>query len=315
MESLLKNNNEAKAGYILITGAAGFIASHLIEHLNTWGIQNLIIVDDFGVEAKRKNWESKSYAYKVERYFLFDWLEKEKPLLNCVIHLGARTDMNEQNFEVCRELNYNYTIHLWKYCVTNKIPFVYTTIALIYGDRIDATDNHEILNEFQPQIPYLISKHDFDCWATKQKYQPPIWVGLRLFEVYGKGEEHKGINASIVHQFNQTPPPTIDTLQNQLSKKHDLIYVMDVISVIDWIMQKMISGVWQPLANGIYNLGTGHAYAVADIQAILRHTNNHPEKPAFQIKPNQGANIQKLLNTEFSGTFSTLQEGIAELLK
>lgn len=38
---------------IVVTGAAGFIASYLAEALNAAGHQDLILVDDFSVEAKK----------------------------------------------------------------------------------------------------------------------------------------------------------------------------------------------------------------------------------------------------------------------
>ena len=46
-------------GSIIITGAAGFIGSCMVQYLNENGYEKLILVDDFGVEEKRKNWESK----------------------------------------------------------------------------------------------------------------------------------------------------------------------------------------------------------------------------------------------------------------
>ncbi|MDP1842104.1 MAG: NAD-dependent epimerase/dehydratase family protein, partial [Sediminibacterium sp.] len=46
---------------IIITGAAGFIGSCMIQFLNENGFTNLILVDDFGVEEKRVNWESKQF--------------------------------------------------------------------------------------------------------------------------------------------------------------------------------------------------------------------------------------------------------------
>ena len=42
-------------GFIIVTGAAGFIASCMVQYLNDSGYTNLILVDDFGVEEKRKN--------------------------------------------------------------------------------------------------------------------------------------------------------------------------------------------------------------------------------------------------------------------
>jgi ADP-L-glycero-D-manno-heptose 6-epimerase len=41
---------------IVVTGAAGFIASYLAEVLNEQGRTNLILVDDFSTEAKKNNW-------------------------------------------------------------------------------------------------------------------------------------------------------------------------------------------------------------------------------------------------------------------
>ena len=42
---------------IVVTGAAGFIGSCMVQSLNEKGYGNLLLVDDFGIEGKRKNWE------------------------------------------------------------------------------------------------------------------------------------------------------------------------------------------------------------------------------------------------------------------
>ena len=41
-------------GYIIVTGAAGFIGSCMVQYLNAEGYENLVLVDDFGMEEKRK---------------------------------------------------------------------------------------------------------------------------------------------------------------------------------------------------------------------------------------------------------------------
>ena len=90
---------------IILTGAAGFIGSDMAQCLNELGFRNLILVDDFGVEEKRKNWETKAYAHIVERHSLFEWLQLHEPKIGMVIHLGARTDTTEFNYAVHEELN------------------------------------------------------------------------------------------------------------------------------------------------------------------------------------------------------------------
>ncbi len=44
---------------IIVTGAAGFISSCLVEKLNREGREDLILVDDFSRADKRQNWENK----------------------------------------------------------------------------------------------------------------------------------------------------------------------------------------------------------------------------------------------------------------
>ncbi|MBC7721100.1 MAG: NAD-dependent epimerase/dehydratase family protein, partial [Pedobacter sp.] len=59
-------NSPLGAGDIIVTGAAGFIGSCMVQYLNENGYENLILVDDFGVEDKRKNWENKQFAEVIE---------------------------------------------------------------------------------------------------------------------------------------------------------------------------------------------------------------------------------------------------------
>ena len=46
---------------IVITGAAGFIASCLISKLNNQSITDILLVDDFSFEEKNKNFLNKKY--------------------------------------------------------------------------------------------------------------------------------------------------------------------------------------------------------------------------------------------------------------
>ena len=60
---------------IVVTGAAGFIASCLVGALNNKGIKDIVIVDDFTKEQKLGNWETKEYAEKVDRNVFFKWFD------------------------------------------------------------------------------------------------------------------------------------------------------------------------------------------------------------------------------------------------
>jgi len=326
----------SKLQTIIVTGAAGFIGSCMVEYLNEQGYENLILVDDFGVEAKRKNWESKKFTQIVERHFLFDWLNTKAPKIDAVIHLGARTDTTEFNYEVHRELNYNYSVHLWKYCTSNNIPFIYASSAATYGDgALGYNDNHEVREKLQPLNPYGVSKNEFDKWAVQQPNQPPFWAGLKFFNVYGPNEYHKGRMASVIwHSFNQIKKDGIV----KLFKSHkegfkdgqqlrDFVYVKDVVKVIFWMfetIQKSNSSATQQLNNGLYNLGTGTARSFEDLVkatfAGLDKTSNieyidMPLDIRDKYQYFTEANMQKLKNAGYTNEFYSLENGVDDYVR
>ena len=326
----------SKLQTLIVTGAAGFIGSCMVEYLNEQGYENLILVDDFGVEAKRKNWESKKFTQIVERHFLFDWLNTKAPKIDAVIHLGARTDTTEFNYEVHRELNYNYSVHLWKYCTSNNIPFIYASSAATYGDgALGYNDNHEVIEKLQPLNPYGVSKNEFDKWAVQQPNQPPFWAGLKFFNVYGPNEYHKGRMASVIwHSFNQIKKDGIV----KLFKSHkegfkdgqqlrDFVYVKDVVKVIFWMfktIQQSNSSATQQLNNGLYNLGTGTARSFEDLVkatfAGLDKTSNieyidMPLDIRDKYQYFTEANMQKLKNAGYTNEFYSLENGVDDYVR
>ena len=254
-------------GYIIVTGAAGFIGSCMVQSLNEQGFENLVIVDDFGVEEKRKNWEKKSYAHVVERYNLFDWLELHQPKIDIVIHLGARTDTTEFDYAIHEELNVQYSKDVWHYCTQHTIPLIYASSAATYGNgELGYDDDHDIVEKLQPLNPYGVSKNEFDKWALKQTSTPPSWTGLKFFNVYGPNEYHKGRMASVIwHAFNQIN----ETGKMKLFRSHnsefkdgeqmrDFVYVKDVVEVCSFLMHHRKN-------SGIYNLGSGKARTFLDL--------------------------------------------------
>ncbi len=234
------------AGGVIVTGAAGFIGSCMVEYLNEQGYENLILVDDFGAEEKRRNWEGKKFESIVERYNLFDWLNQHNPEISFVIHLGARTDTTEFDYAIHRELNVEYSQDVWKYCTDKQVPLIYASSAATYGSGESGYDDKKQIENLHPLNPYGISKNEFDKWVLQQKDKPPFWGGLKFFNVYGPNEYHKGRMASVIyHAFNQIKK---DGVVN-LFKSHkqgfedgkqlrDFVYVKDVVKVIGWMMSE-----------------------------------------------------------------------------
>ncbi len=315
---------------IVVTGTAGFIGSVMVQYLNENGLTDLLLVDDFGVEAKRKNWEQKSYTKVIERQAFLDKLKNDEYEIDIIIHLGARTDTTEFDYAIHEELNLEYSKSLWQYATAKQIPFIYASSAATYGSGEHGyEDSHSILDLLEPLNPYGISKNEFDKWAIAQTEHPPLWTGLKFFNVYGPNEGHKARMASVIfHAFNQIKATGVV----KLFKSHrpdfkdgeqlrDFIYVKDLVSVIDWMMHAMLSKEWSTSKNGLYNLGTGKARSFYDLAANTFIAQGLTPNIEFIDMPLDirdkyqyftEANMNKLRAAGYDKPFSTLEEGVQD---
>ena len=321
----------------IITGAAGFIGSCMVQYLNDIGYEKLILVDDFGVEEKRKNWEGKKFEEIVERYNLFDWLEQCNLKIDFVIHLGARTDTTEFDYAVHQALNVEYSQQVWSFCTEKNVPLVYASSAATYGSgEFGYDDRQKELDQLHPLNPYGISKNEFDKWVLLQKSCPPFWAGLKFFNVYGPNEYHKGRMASVIfHAFNQIKKAGVV----KLFKSHkegfgngkqlrDFVYVKDVVKVIFWMMNQYLTGSISQgkisLVSGIYNLGTGRArtfddlvkatFSALDLSADIEYI-DMPLDIRDKYQYFTEASMQKLRDTGYNDNFYSLEEGIGDYVR
>lgn len=321
-----------KNATIVVTGAAGFIGSCMVQYLNDNGYNNIIMVDDFGVEEKRDNWAAKEYTDIVERISLFDWLQRHNTKVDCFIHLGARTDTTEFNYAIHEELNVEYSKNVWQFCIEKNIPLIYASSAATYGaGEFGYDDNHKVPFKLQPLNPYGVSKNEFDKWALQQNNHPPFWAGLKFFNVYGPNEYHKGRMASVIwHSFNQIKKDGFV----KLFKSHrpdfedgkqlrDFIYVKDLVSVILWMMEP-VDNRQSTIGNGLYNLGTGIArsfedlvkatFAGLDLQSKIQFV-DMPLDIRDKYQYFTEANMQKLKEAGYDKPFYSLEDGVVDYVR
>jgi len=311
---------------IVITGAAGFIASFLAEKLNESGVNNLILVDDFSRKDKESNHKNLQCDSKIERAAFIDWFSANHKEVDFVFHLGARTDTTEMDYSIHEALNVKYSEDIWNICTAHKIPLTYASSAATYGmGEHGYLDNHEIVSKLNPLNPYGDSKNNFDKWVLNQATTPPFWAGVKFFNVYGPNENHKGRMASVVfhtyHQIQKTGGMKLFRSHNENFKDgeqlRDFIYVKDVVSILLFLAENKV-------APGLYNAGTGIARSFNDLASLTFE--------ALDIKPNISfidtpldirdkyqyyteASMQKLIAAGYSKSFHTLEEGVCDYVQ
>ena len=311
---------------IIVTGAAGFIGSQLIEKLNRENFKDLILVDDFTRTIKERNYIAKTYTQLINREDFPDWLKKNQRHVQFVFHIGARTDTTEFDIQIFNKLNLNYSKEVWNICAEFGIPLIFASSAATYGDgELGYDDDHSVIPKLQPLNPYGVSKNDFDKWVLNQKKTPSFWAGLKFFNVYGTNEYHKGRMASVIfHAFNQIR----QTGKLKLFRSHkpdikdgeqrrDFIYVKDVTDVMYYFLHNRTN-------SGIYNLGTGRAETFLELGNQVFNALKLPPVIEFIDTPADirdkyqyftEAKMTKLRSVGYTKEFTSLAEGAKDYWK
>ena len=311
---------------IIVTGAAGFIGSYLIGALNENNFNNIIAVDDFSNLQKEPNLSEKRIMERVHRDKFFDWLDTNYEEVEFVFHLGARTDTTEFDRALLWKLNTDYSKVVWQKCTEYFIPLVYASSAATYGlGELGYDDKEEIIPNLQPLNPYGESKNEFDIWALKQDKKPFFWAGLKFFNVYGPGEDHKGRMASVIwhafHQINKTGGMKLFRSHNpdfrDGEQKRDFVYAKDVAEVLIFLMHHRQN-------SGIYNLGSGVARTFLDLTRATFRAMSKEENISFIDTPEDirnkyqyftQANMHKLRSIGYDKPFTSLEDGVNDYVR
>lgn len=276
---------------IILTGAGGFIGSVVLGYLNSQRVTDIIIVDDLPYENQYKNLIGKQY----NRLVSIDDIDTIDENITGVIHIGANSNTLEKNWSSIYATNVKSTRKWNVFCKQRNIPFIFTSSASVYG------------NGSGPMNQYAFSKQ-----LSENEVEGVV---LRLFNVYGPNEYHKGRMAStILHWFDQiNETEEIKIFEDSKYYFRDFVWVEDIAKTIYHFMFKT----YQP---GIYDVGSGSNIdfeTVADL--VISNTNkgkkrfiDMPDDLKKQYQINTLADITLLTKSGVDvESFSQVHEGIA----
>jgi UDP-glucuronate 4-epimerase len=221
---------------ILVTGGAGFIGSHLVEHLLAAG-NAVVILDDFNdfydPQIKRANIAGFAKDVTVCHVDLRDGaavrnlFHREK--VDVIAHLAARAGVRPsiQQPQLYYDTNVIGTLHLLEAArVTGVERFVFASSSSVYGasKTVPFSEQQHLTQTLSPYGATKVAG-EFLCSTYSHLYQMRI-VALRYFTVYGPRQRPD----LAIHQFTRRiyAGQPIDQFGDG-STRRDYTYIDDVI--------------------------------------------------------------------------------------
>jgi len=302
----------------VVTGAAGFIGSHLCESLLADGI-HVVGIDAFipyyAPEIKRKNLTASL------DHPLFEFLEldlRTDPLdqaldgCDTVVHLAAMPGLRRSwsEFQLYSSCNVNGTQRLLDAVHHSSTKhFIHGSTSSVYGKEALGAESSAL----SPASPYGVTKLAAEhlCKAYEMNFKLPVTI-LRLFSVYGPRQRPDMAYSILIDCLLQSKPFTLHGTGEQTRSN---TFVKDCVQGI-----RLAAGKPDRSIGETFNIGGGEVISLNETIEILESLtssratiNGSPSSPGDQSHTR--ANIDKAKDLLGYHPSTSVREGLAAQLE
>jgi len=262
---------------LVVTGGSGFIGSHLVKFLSQIG-HDISVIDNL-VRGKIENLKSVEKEINFFKNDITDYAEIQNILKNAdgVFHEAALTSVSESYIkkEEYQGVNIHGTENIFKLAKEFGIKVVYASSASVYGNSITIPITEE--HNRKPINPYGSTKLEAEYLAEKYSKSGTQVIGLRYFNVYGKGQNPN--YAGVITKFQE----------NIMTEKSPIIFgdgsqVRDFISVDD-VCHANLAAMKSNEKNGFFNIGTGIVTSIKNLAELMIRLSGKSLKPEYSNLP------------------------------
>ncbi len=279
-------SKEEMTGTVIVTGAAGFIGSNLVDLLLSRGY-DVIGIDNFRTGSR----ENLAEAIKSRQFQLIEadvsddsLINRVKEKVDTVFHLAAVSSV-KQSLEdpiFVNRVNVAGTLNVFEMARRSDARrIVFSSSAAVYGDP----ESMPVREEFPctPLSPYAASKMAGELYL--QSYSTSYGIGgtiLRYFNVFGPRQvcsEYSGVISIFINQALGNRPITIEGTGEQT---RSFVYVDDVVLATLQAAEK-------PSAEGmILNLSGTESISIADLAQSIKRNVKGTKSKIVHVSPRAG---------------------------
>lgn len=249
---------------ILVTGGAGFIASHLVDKL-IQADHSIIVIDNLSTGCRKNiNKKAKFYKLDIQDKKISNVFLKEKP--EVVFHYAAQISVRDSVDSPIEDVKTNIlgSLNILEACKKNNVKKIIFSSSggAIYGET-DIFPTSENCKE-TPLSPYAIAKLSVEKYLYYYyKYFGLKFVALRFANVYGPRQNSKGEAGVIAIFSDKMLQGQQVTIYGSGKQTRDFVFVDDIISASELALKGD--------QVGIFNIGTS---VETDINTIFLKLKN-----------------------------------------
>ena len=258
----------------LVTGGAGFIASHIVDKLIEKG-HEVIVIDNLST-GKKDYVNSKVTFYERDiSDNMDDIFQKELPEI--VIHCAAQVMLRASIEHPLKDAKINIlgTINLLETCKKNNVKkIIYTSTG---GARVGEPKYLPVdeKHSLDPISPYGISKHTAEHYVLM--YDKLYGIKSMIFcfgNVYGPRDDPKcnRVTSIFIDRMLKNESPTI---YGDGDQTRDFIYVKDLADFV-------VNSIGKDTKSNLFHLANGTQISVNQIFNILKNIINFDKSPTYK---------------------------------
>jgi nucleoside-diphosphate-sugar epimerase len=227
---------------VLVTGADGFVGSHLVARLGRDGQEVISLTRTHGDIRNGETW---------------DRLRGEA--VSHVYHLAGKTYVPESWSDpgLFFSTNVGGTLRALEFCRATSASLTFVS-AYVYGtpDRVPVSETAPA----RPNNPYAHSKYlaEQACRSYFEQFSLPIGI-VRPFNIYGPGQDDRFLVPLILRQVRSEPEVCLDSL----APKRDFVHVDDLVEALVRTGRRR-----DGLA--VFNVASGKSFSVSEVVRIIQ---------------------------------------------
>jgi UDP-glucose 4-epimerase len=253
---------------VAVTGGAGFIGSHVVDHLLEAG-NRVVVLDNFstGKRANLARWNGHDALEIVTCDVAHGIFAALAPIgrVDRIVHLAAQVSVvaSIANPLADMAVNYGGTLHVLEYARAHRVKkVVLASSAAVYGDVTELPVGEDA--RCRPVSPYgidkLASELALDYYASVHGVPT---TALRFFNVYGPRQDPSSPYSGVISIFTdraRASSPLVIYGDGQQTR--DFVYVGDVVRAI-------AAALADGNARAIANVGTGGETTVVELARTI----------------------------------------------